>query len=108
MCLSFAGCEVRGRLGLLLVGALLRGRFGEEGRLVRLFQQRLLVRPVGRVVGRPFLGRLRCLGRRLWAARVVFVIVVATGSASVIVAGVVAAVIAVLLARKAVLALTRQ
>lgn len=64
MCLSSAGCEARGRLGLLLVGGLLKARFGEEGRLVRL-QQLLLVRLVGRAVGRPFLGRLRCLGRRL-------------------------------------------
>jgi hypothetical protein len=71
--------------------------------LERLFLRRLLVRPVGRVVGRPFLGRLRCLGRRLRAV-FVFVVVVATGFECVVVA----AVIAMPLAREAVLALSRQ
>lgn len=74
---------------------------------MRLFPRRLLVRPVGRVVGRPFLGRLRCLGRRLRAV-FVFVVVVATEFESVVVAGLLAPVIAMLLAREALLALTRQ
>jgi hypothetical protein len=87
----------RGRLGLLLAGGLLRVRFGEVGLLVRL-RRRSLVRPVGRVVGRPFRGRLRYLCRRLWVARVGFVIVVATGFGSVVVAVLAAAVIATLLA----------
>jgi len=97
MCLSFDGYEARG---------LLRGRFVEEGRLVRLSLRRPLVRLAGRVVGRPFLGRWRYLGRRLWVARVV--IVVATGFESVVIAGLMAAVIAMLLALEAVLARNRQ
>jgi hypothetical protein len=104
MCLSFEGCEVRGLLGLLLGDGLLRGRFGEEERLVRLCLRRLLVKPVGRVVGRPFLGRLRCLGRRLRAV-FVMVVVVATEFESVVVAVLLAAVIAMPLAQEA---LTRQ
>lgn len=104
MCLSFGGCEARGRLGLLLAGGLLKGHFGAEGRLVRLFLRRLMGRPVGRVVGRPFLGRLRCLGRRLRAV-FVMVVVVATEFESVVVAVLLAAVIAMPLAQEA---LTRQ
>lgn len=65
----------------------------------------LLVKPVGRAVGRPFLERLRSRDRR---PRVVFVmvVVVATGSESefVVVAGSVATVVAMRLAREAVLA----
>jgi hypothetical protein len=45
----------------------------------------LLVKVGWRVVGRPFRGRWRCLVRRLWAARVVVVLVVATGIGSVVV-----------------------
>src|ERR1700712_3055751 len=108
MCLSFVGYVVRGRLGLLLVGGLLRVRFEGEGLWVRLLLQRRRVRPVGLVVGRPFRARLRGLGRRLWVGGAVFVIVVATGFESVVVAGLAVAVIVLVLAQVAELALVRQ
>ena len=67
----------------------------------------LLVKPVGRAVGRPFLERLRSPSRRLRAVSV-FVVVVATGSESesesVVVAGLVATAVAMLLAQELVLA----
>ena len=76
---------------------------------MRRCRRRLLVRPVGRVVGRPFLERLRSRDRR---PKVVFVmvVVVANGSESefVVVAGLVATVVALRLAQEAVLAPTRQ
>jgi len=108
MCLSFAGCVARGRLGLLLVGGLLRVRFEGEGLWVRLLRRRLLMRPVELMVGRTSRVRLRCLGPRLWVAWAVFVIVVATGFESVVVAGLAVAVIVLVLAQEAELALVRQ
>lgn len=76
---------------------------------MRRCRRRLLARPVGRVVGRPFLERLRSLCRRLRAVFVTVVVLV-TGieSGSVVVAGLVATVVALRLAQEAVLAPTRQ
>jgi hypothetical protein len=79
---------------------------------VRAQKRRLLLVKVGwRVVGRPFRGRWRCLVRRLWVARVVVVLVVATEVESVVVvviAAPTAAVIALGLARAAALEQTLQ
>ena len=105
MRLSSGECEARGRQGLLLGDGLPRGHFGKEGRLVTRRRRLLLVMPVGLVAGRPSLERLRSPGRRLRAVSV-FVVVVATGSESesVVVAVLVATVVAIRLAREAVLA----
>ena len=89
------------------MGGLLRVHFGVEGRSERP-RRRLLVRPVGRMVGRPFRARSMCLCRRLWVVRAGFVIVVATGVGPVVVAVLAAAVIATLPVMAAVFALIRQ
>jgi hypothetical protein len=81
------------------------GRFGVVARWVRARRLLLLLAKVEwRLVGRPFRGRWRCRGRRLWVVRAVVVFATEVESVIVVViAAPTAAVIALGLVRAAVL-----